>query len=348
MTRTSSPSRSTFAAVAERSGVSKSTVSRVLNDHYPKGFSVRPEVKERVLQAARELDFKPNPFVRSLKAKKTRLISLLGLRDFGWSSRGVDEHAINALIEALSGEGYEVSTSFIRVGTPDYQPPRWRVDGAVVIGNSSTEQLADLDASGVPYVTINGPAGPSGGAVQVDDTHGAESAVEHLLQHGHRRIAYLHTLFDDTRPTGAVQHVSELVRQQAFDRAMKAAGLEPVTPSSRRDWTAPQAIEEAVVQQGATAIVSYQHVMAVQQIAAAQRAGLRVPQDVSVLCFNDAFPTAEMYPSISTMSLPGTQMGREAAAMLLRMIEGGESGRVLLPESLIARESTATCPRPAP
>ncbi|MEM1208949.1 MAG: LacI family DNA-binding transcriptional regulator [Planctomycetota bacterium] len=334
----------TMLAVAEHAGVNKSTVSRILNDSYPKGFSVRPEVRERVLRAAKELSFKPNPFVRGLKAKRTKMVAMLGLRDFGWSSRGADEHAINAMIDALADADYEVCTTFIKPGNPDFQPPRWRVDAAVVVGNSSAEQVSELDQSGIPYVTVNGPAGPAGGSVIVDDAHGAESAVRKLIELGHTRIAYLYSAFDATPPAaGRVAHASEIDRRDAYVAAMQEAGLEPVAGYDRTDWTAEQAIEQIVVRDKATAVLSYHHVMAVQHVAAIQRTGRRVPDDVSVLCFNDAFPTAEMHPSLTAMSLPGEAMGREAARMILDMIEGGTPKQMLFSESLILRESTARC-----
>lgn len=329
----------TLRDVADRSGVAVSTVSRVLNNQ-TEGFSVRSETRERVLEAARALNYRPDPILRSMRAKRTNLISILGLSDFGTSVLGSTEQALNAMMHALLAKGYQLCTLPRTLGEDLYQPPRWRTDGAVVIDCSDPARLAPLEASGTPYVSLNGPAGPNGISVSVDDASGTREALHHLLVLGHRRIAFV-------MPDEHIKpHPSIKARFDAYQAALTEWGIEPLTAELPSSMPALEVMSEVVRRQGATALLVYHHVMTVKLVRAAKVAGLRVPQDVSLVCFNDNFPAADLVPSLTAMALPSEEMGRTAARMLVDRLEGRhhKSKEVLLSEKLVIRESTSPPP----
>lgn len=326
----------TLRDVADRSGVAVSTVSRVLNNQ-KEGFSVRDETRERVLAAAKELNYRPDPILRSMRAKRTNLIAILGLSDFGTSVLGSTEQALNAMMNSLLEKGYQLCTLPRTLNDDLYQPPRWRVDGAVVIDCLDPARLEALDASGTPYVSLNGTAGANGISVGVDDESGTREALHHLMVLGHRRIAFV-------MPDEHVKpHPSIRARFDAYRSALHQWGIEPLTtelPSPRRPL---DVVSEEVVRRGATAMLVYHHVMTVKLLRAARVAGLSVPQDVSLVCFNDNFPASDLVPSLTAMALPSEEMGRTAARLLVERLEGRRPtvSEVLLTERLVIRESTA-------
>ncbi len=335
MSRPSSPS---ISQVANRSGVSKSTVSRVLNNHQH-NFSVKDATRRRVLAAAAELNYRPNPIVRSLSAKRTNLIALLGLTDFGSGIRGGIELAANALMHRLYADGYELCVNVLSPREPAFAPPRWRVDGAIAINNHDAQQIDALDRSGLKYVTVNGPPGPHGASVTVDDDAGTRAAVHHLRTLGHRCIAY-------APPEEYNLHDSLHRRRDAYARAMDEVGLAAVPGYDQLGRSAFDTLRSAVRDHGATAVIAYHDQIAIKLLRAAATLNLRVPHDVSVMCFNDLPPCGDLVPSLTAMALPNEQMGEQAAALLLEQTENPSSDprHVKLPERLVIRESTAPPP----
>ena len=324
-----------IAQVAELSGVSKSTVSRILNNHQD-NFSVKAETRQRVLDAAEQLNYRPNPIVRSLSAKQTNLIAVLGLSDFGTAIRGGTEEAANALMHQLYDRGYELCVNVLSPREPAYAPPRWRVDGAIVVDNSSAEEIEALDRSEIPYVSLNGPAGARGSSVTVDDEAGTRAVVHHLTALGHRRIAY-------AGPDEYNWHSSLVSRRDAYLNSLREIQLEPVPGYDGLGVSAFDTLRSAVIDHGATAVIAYHPLMAVKMMRAAVTLNLRVPQDVSLICFNDLAPCADLVPSLTAMSLPSRLMGQTAADLLLERIDNPDAPprHVELPEQLVIRESTA-------
>lgn len=328
-----------LADVAELSGVSPSTVSRVLNNHTD-NFSVKAGTRERILKVARDLNYRPDPIRRSLRAKQTHLIAVLGMRDFGTAIRGATEVAVNTFMKSVYAEGFELCTNVLSPREPAFAPPRWRVDGAVAMDCSEKEQLNALDESNVPYVTINGPAGTNGSSVRVDDSAGAHDAIMHLIVLGHKRIAF-------ALPDEFNWHESLLSRHEAYLSTLGEFALQPVTPDFEPGMSPLDVVRKTVVQGKATAILVYNHMMAVKLLRACSVLNIRVPQDVSLVCFNDLFPCEDIVPSLTAMSLPSHDMGVKAAELLLERINEevpSEPVHIQLPEKLVIRESTAPVP----
>lgn len=332
----------TISNVADLSGVSKSTVSRILNNRQ-ENFSVKQATRQRVLRAAEQLNYRPDPIVRSLSAKVTNLIAVLGLRDFGTAIRGGTEEAANALMNRLYEHGYELCTNILSPREPAYSPPRWRVDGAVVVDNSDASDIETLDASGMKYVTLNGPAGTHGASVTLDDEAGTRTAVHHLRALGHRRIAY-------AAPDVYHWHQSLVSRRDAYLSSLEEVGLEPVPGYDRLGASAFDVMRHAVNEHGATAVIAYHHLMAVKLVRAAATLGIEVPRQVSLLCFNDLSPCQDLVPSLTAMALPSREMGKLAADLLLEQLDQNASApprHVTLSETLVIRESTAPPPEAA-
>lgn len=326
----------TLRDVADRSGVAVSTVSRVLNNQ-TEGFSVRDETRQRVIEAAKALNYRPDPILRSMRAKRTNLITILGLSDFGTSILGSTEQALNAAMTRLLSSGYQLCTLPRSLNDDLYQPPRWRVDGAVVIDCFDPARLAPLEASATPYVSLNGPAGPNGFSVAVDDATGTREALHHLLVLGHRRIGFV-------MPDEHIKpHPSIMARFDAYRSALTQWGITPLTPELPTPSPALDVISDMVVRKDATALLVYHHVMTVKLVRAAKVAGMQVPRDISLVCFNDNFPAADLVPSLTAMALPSEEMGRTAARMLIDRLDGRDhkAKEVLLSEKLVIRESTA-------
>ena len=197
--------------VAEAAGVSKSTVSRVLNNKLGNGFAVSSEVRQRILEIAGQLRYRPNLMARGLTQQRTRMVSVLGgahaLSDMGNIYQTVINSITNILDNAPGGFDVTVDMSQHAPGTNEL--PAWKIDGAIILARCTSQTIEEIKHSNAPYVVINGPAfsevstvpkgrgGPAdfsprgrGGSVSPDDIEGTELAVKHLVQLGHTRIAY--------------------------------------------------------------------------------------------------------------------------------------------------------------
>jgi DNA-binding LacI/PurR family transcriptional regulator len=331
--------RVTLASVAQMAGVAESTASRVLNG-YTQNFRVRPEVRQRVLDAARTLNYRPNPMVRSISAKTTNLVAVVG-----WASDGVNRRALGEAVRGCRNGGKHVCTTFLQPDNAGHELPSWRVDGAIALQVRIDADLRELEGSGLPYVSINGPAGPNGDSVTFDEAGGMKQAVDHLIGLGHSRIAYLYLEQERVNPRG-LPHASVSARREAYAECMEARGLEPVEGWDRFNVPFAAYVREHIIAEKATAVIVYDDVMALYFIQAAHAAGLRVPTDLSVVAFNDELPARAATPAMTTVALPAAEAGRRAAELLLERLsldprDRPESRRIVLPETLVVRGSTA-------
>jgi DNA-binding LacI/PurR family transcriptional regulator len=331
--------------VARRCSVSKSTVSRVLNGSKHGRFSVSPAVREKILKVARELNYRPNIAARNLTISKTHLVAVLGLNGF-WSDRvGPIDEAAAALARVLDGAGYEIYVQFM---TPRHNPfdlPPLRVDGIVAVSPQSLDDLAALEKSEVPYVSLDGVVGKRGARVYPDDAEGTYKALQHLVDLGHRRIAYL------DNPSIDATHLSVTVRRDSFTRASKEMnfevpklGLPKLQPEVSWDLYYEPFLRRAVLEEKATAVLSYSHHGALAVLRIAHDLHLSVPRDFSLICFNDVHMLNVSVPSLTAIDVPAIPLGHTAAELLLQQMTSDDpltSRSIKLKESLIIRESTA-------
>lgn len=339
-------SRGTLVEVARRCEVSQSTVSRVLNNSKHGRFSVSPEVRERIIRVARELNYRPSVAARNLAASKTNLVAVLGIRSIESERVGPMERAIESLAHKLDARGYEICMQFFSSRHNAFDLPQLRVDGVVAVGPESHDDLQQLEESGVPYISMNGVVGPNGTLVTPDDAGGATMALKHLIELGHRKIAYL------DHPAVDAKHTSVFERRSAFYDAQKTLGFtapdEPLAPlASDEPWDSyyEPFIRRMIQHGGATAVLAYSHYSALALMRKAHDLGLKVPNDFSLVCFNDEPIVKLSVPSLTAIAWPAVEMGEAAAELLLARMAGGEtkveSETRRLSEALVIRESTA-------
>ena len=206
--------------VARRCSVSQSTVSRVLNNTKQGRFSVSPAVRDRILKTAQELNYRPSIAARNLALTKTNLVAVLGVAGI-WSDRvGPLEEAVGALAKSLDEAGYEICLQFMSLRHGRFDLPPLRVEGVVAVGPTSAEDLEVLENSRMPYVSLDGVVGRRGVQVVPDDAGGTRIALRHLVDLGHRRIAYL------DHPSMDAKDLSVFTRRKAFTQAADEMGFE--------------------------------------------------------------------------------------------------------------------------
>jgi DNA-binding LacI/PurR family transcriptional regulator len=335
-TTTTPPERVTLARVAELAGVAESTASRVING-YTENFRVRPEVRKRVLEAARKLNYRPNPMVRSISAKKTNLVAVVG-----WASDGVNRTALAEAVRVLKAAGKHVCTTFLDPDYSGHELPSWRVDGAIALQVRDPADVVELERQALPYVSINGMSGPGGDEIIFDEAQGTEMALEHLVALGHQKFAYC--FMDKLRPSPrGIRHSAVGKRRDALIAGLEARGLPPAAGIDRFDLDPMGFCREVIVPHGVTAVVGFDDVTAAYLVQSLQAMGKSVPRDVSVVSFNDELPSRMSSPPLTTVALPAAEAGRRAGEMLLERLstdDAIERRVVVLTETLVERRST--------
>lgn len=339
MARRRSSSKPTLAAVAAMAGVAESTASRVING-YSHNFRVRPEVRSRIFEAAAKLNYKPNPVVRERETKQTNLIAVVG-----WASDGVNRTAISEAVRVADMAGKAVSTTFLHPDGMHMELPSWRIDGAIVLQSRQENDVLELETRRLPYVAINGFAGERGDSVTFHERHGMKQLLDHLCSLGHERIAYAYIERERHIPRG-LRHGAVEARREAYLELMSERGIEPLPGFDHADIDHLDYIWTYVIGQQATALVAYDDITALFLIQACHVLGLRVPQDVSVVAFNDELPARMATPPLTVVSLPAIEAGRRAGEILVERLKQNpedeiKGQRIVLRPQLVIRRSTA-------
>ncbi len=328
-------------------GAHPSTVARVL--HADPRQRVSADLRERILTLAREHDYRPNSVARSLRTKRTAVLGAL-IPDianpfFAGALRGMEDAAA------------ERDYSIILANTDDL-PTREahslallrdrQVDGLLLAtARLHDPAIAQLQADGIPFVLVNRHTDPiTPNSVVPDDYAGGVAAVEYLLSLGHHRIAHI---------AGAQDASTGYLRAKAYRDTLKAAGADQfpdqdalLAPGSFREQGGYNAMAELLaLHERPTAVFAVNDLAALGAIHAITSAGLRVPQDISVIGFNDLFHASHMTPSLTTMQVPTHTMGVRAVQRLLDMVVDGIAPEqpLLLPVTLIMRDSTGPAPQ---
>ena len=329
--------RPTIFDVARHCGLSKATVSKAMNA--PDGSTlVSHEARARVMQAVKELGYRPSWRARVLAKKRSQAIAIAYSAPVGAVPRGVYFEIVDALEECLGERDY--IPTFLHLRQADDRVERMlgdgRFDGCISLGLIAPAVLAMIRRHRLPAVLINSDAGDEWCRVNVDDLGGGRQLMRHLLGQGHRRVIYY-------AGRAVLEHPSASDRFGAYRDAMAAAGLEALPPFVGT----PDALVDALAAAGdrrPTAIVDFEHFSAIHLLQCLWRRGVRVPDEVSVATFNDTHPVADVIPPLTTVALPGRQMAERAVEMLLRWLDQSAecpAQTVLLDETLVVRESTA-------
>ncbi|MCR2783460.1 MULTISPECIES: substrate-binding domain-containing protein [unclassified Microbacterium] len=324
--------------VAARAGVSGQTVSRVVNAS-PR---VDPVTRERVEQAMAELGYRPHRAARALRTGRTQTIGLVAttLATIG------NSRMLQAVVEAAAGRGYAVTVVTLDaasgIGDAFARLRDQGVDGAIVL-NEATAVVRDATApADLALVVVDSPPDDRFAVVRTDHAAGARAATEHLLALGHATVWHL---------AGPEASFAAGERERGWRAALAGAGRE-VPPVVRGDWTAASG-REAVAALGApdaelTAIFAANDQMALGALRALADAGRRVPEEVSVVGFDDVADAADYRPPLTTVRQDFDELGAAAVAALVDAIEGAGHASVLLPATLVPRASTAPPPSAAP
>jgi len=330
--------RITAYDVARRAGVSQTTVSFVLNNVEGAGISER--TRQRVMAAVEELDYVPSTVARSLVTGATCTIGLVVTT----SADLFFAEIISAVEQAGLRHGYSLLLANSG-GVPrrELEAIRTlrerRVDGIVVAsGHAGKEDLLAQNDGRTPIVVVSSVYEEHVGySVTVENRVAGREATKHLLELGHRRIAYI---------AGRAGEWDNKERQRGYEEMLRSHGLD-VDPALIVPGTGyPEGGKEAMDQLLAlpalpTALFCYNDLTAFGAMQAARNAGLRIPQDLSVVGVDDLSLTRFAEPPLTTISLPIRQMGEMAVQMVLELIAGAESvdSRVL-PVRLVVRRST--------
>jgi LacI family transcriptional regulator len=328
----------TVREVAHRCGVSIATVSRVLNSNYSNGFSVRKEVRGEIARVADELGYRPNIAAQNLVRRQTQMVAMIGNNTvFGWPSN-IYQTTIEATVRFLQAREYDICSTAPNLERDSTELPPWRVDGVIVIQECSQETIDLMEKVGLPYVVINGQGGPSGSRVIPDDIDATRRAINHLYYLGHRRIAY-------AGPTPQHRkHLSIKDRHETYISELREHGLDSVPGHDSLFQSAPDFLARAVLKERATAILTYDHIIALKILHDAPLYNIQIPEQVSLMCFNDEYFCDIVKPPLTTVGIPSRRMGELAAEILLKQIATPEEERVAecvkLPEELTVRAST--------
>jgi LacI family transcriptional regulator len=335
--------RVTSQDVAERAGVSRTTVSFVLNEVEA---NISPGTRSRVLEAAEELGYVPNAAARALARRQTHTIALVLVRDASHiSSDAFLPSVMHGLISALRPAGYRLLLETVdRADEPDIYLSLVRarqIDGIVLSGpRSDDEQLAELIESGFPVVLLGQLPGSEACFVDVDNRRTAQMAVEHLIRQGHRRIGCITNA--PLMYTGATDRLFGYLdaleaHQLPKDEALVQYGNFDLESGRRAARSLLTELPDPP-----TAIFAASDVIAIGVISMVHELGLEIPHDVAVVGFDDVPMSRFMTPPLTTARLPANELGRRAGEMLLDCIRGNDldTRQLLLDTELVVRMSS--------
>ena len=320
--------------VAKLAGVSHQTVSRVLNNH----ANVRPETRDRVIEAMRHLDYQRNTAARALVTRRSQT---LGLVTFDTTLVG-PASMVYGIEQAARDAGYFVSIVSVRTLEREVvidaikRLREQAVEGIIAIApqDSAVAALSKVPED-IPVVGVGVGQSADVPMVGVDNTTGAAMAVRHLLDLGHRTVAHI---------AGPSTWPEAQERETGWRRALHDAGID--APAARPgDWSARSGYEHGhtlAADPRVTALFCANDQMALGALSAIYQVGRRVPQDVSVVGFDDIPEAAYLHPPLTTVRQDFAAVGRQSLELLVEQLASGSRSpkRLLLTPSLVIRASS--------
>lgn len=318
--------------VAALAGVSHQTVSRVLNNHP----SIREATRAKVLQAIEQVNYTPNAMARALATNRTHRIGVLidGAAHYGPNT------ALRGFEEAARAEGYSVDAiSVAETGDPAASVGQLLLQGAealcVIAPRIPSLESVQAVMRDLPVLVVTAGSVPDRLTAAVDQRAGARLVVDHLLELGHREILHL---------AGPRDWLDALARLEAWRQRLTEAGLafrEPVVG----DWTADFGYEYGLRSSEidhATAVFAANDQMALGVLHGLHDRGIRVPEDISVVGFDDIPESRHFLPPLTTVRQDFHALGALSVTQLIAALRGvaGHQADLMAPE-LVVRESTA-------
>jgi DNA-binding LacI/PurR family transcriptional regulator len=330
--------------IARVANISYSTVSRALND----SSRVNPETKARVQRIAAEMGYLPSAVARSLVTRRTNTLGIVvtTITDLFFAEviHAIEEtalkHSYNVI---LTNSGGHLDRELAALRSLRER----RVDGIILISGCINDTFCKEEGIDVPIVIINNAHREHVGySVEVDNAAGGREAVDHLLQLGHTRIAHI---------AGPAREWDAAERLRGYEEALRAGGLavdrELIVPGDNLPEGGIASMKQLLaLPVRPTAVFCYNDATAIGAMRAVRLAGLRIPEDVSIVGFDDIDLARHLEPPLTTVAQPKRQMGETAVEMILQLLstaqQAGLAGQAqvtdcVLPSQLVVRESTA-------
>ena len=326
--------KATIDDIAREANVSKSTVSRVLNDTTP----VHEEKRKAVLAAVEQLNFEPNLFARSLAGGQSKTIGVL-TQNIG---SPFYDSIVQGILDELTGSSW----------SPIFADGQWqtetghaaletligrKVDGLILVGGSWAKEEFESLRERVPTIVVGRELdGWDDQWISVDNEQAAFDATRFLIELGHRRIAHVGGIRD---------HQDAIRRREGYCRALTEANIEideELICEGNFDGNSGVVAIESLLMRGKSfsAIFAANDMTAFGARLALHRKGIRVPDDVSIVGFDDQAEAAFMTPPLTTVHQPAMEMGGVAAAAIVKLINGQEYELPEMPSRIVVREST--------
>lgn len=320
--------RVSMASVAARAGVSGQTVSRVVNDS-PR---VDPTTRERVERAMAELGYRPHRAARALRTGRSQTIGLVvtTLATVG------NSRMLQATAEAAAERGYALTlvTAGSSIADAFTRLAEQEVDGAIVLNEASAQLSAADRPAGLRLVVVDAPVDAEFIAVHSDHHGGAAAATAHLLALGHDTVHHL---------AGPADSFAASERERGWRDALAHAGIE-APAVVRGDWSADAGFAAGAALSTASAVFCANDQMALGLLRALAESGRGVPDDVSVVGFDDVPDAANYRPPLTTIRQDFPALAHRAVAALVADIEGGAASGApasVIATRLVERTSTA-------
>jgi DNA-binding LacI/PurR family transcriptional regulator len=339
--------RTTLKDIARQAGVSTTLVSYIIND---RPVSIPEETRARVLKAIETLEYVPSAAAQGLRNQKSRMIAQLFLHYEPETtlSEPCTAGKTPALVDSLALKGY----FHLNYPVPEGEKARHdlvnflrshRVDGVVIENTYDEDPYIDLVAdTHVPFVVYNQAdcGHPGSAVVNMDDAGGMRLTVEHLIRKGHTKIGHLQ---------GNLRTYCDAMRRKAYEEVLREHGL-----AVREDWIRGDGsctVEDGFRSTGElldlddrpTAIAATSDLLAMGALRQIQSRGLRVPEDVALIGFDDIQAASFLSPPLSTVALSYRRIGELAGEQILKLIEEPSLrfDPITVPVRLIERASTA-------
>jgi DNA-binding LacI/PurR family transcriptional regulator len=334
--------RITSFVVAKKSGVSRTTVSFVLNN--VPGMSISDATRERVLQVAKELNYHPDSTGRKLASGKSYTLGLVLRQSYEQVfADALLPQVLLGIEQAASSQGYQVllkalepqdGAGYLRLVHENH------VDGIVLSGPRQDEtEIIRLHQEGLPVILMGQLLDSNLPFVDIDAVDGSYRAVRHLIERGHRRIGLI--------TNAALEYTSAQQRRLGYLQALSEAGIESNDSHMRVGAYTPssgfKAMQELLnVSPRPTAVFVASDVVCLGAYHAIRAAGFSIPQEIAVVGFDD-IPLASFYdPPLTTIRIPSYGLGWAAGERLVRLVKGGvlDQEGLLLESELVMRESS--------
>ena len=332
----------TIKDISKVAGVSVTTVSRALN-----GYSdVNEETRKKIIEVAKQLNYSPNTLARGLVMKRSQTIGLLVS---GMNRESVKDNltfqVLSGINECVSVRDYDLilfntDSSRQREKTYTQLCRERKVDGVIIQGIKLDDPyLKEVMESDIPCVLVDIPVETNTvGYVTTDNVLGAKKAVEHLIELGHQNIAMVN---------GSNQAFVSKQRLKGYEKALKENGIK-----AQRNWIVDGEFKEEKAKEvilsllssspEISAIFCASDLMALGALKACQQQGLVVPNDISIIGYDDILLASYVTPPLTTINQDMFEMGYEAADLLVNMLEGKAKKRHrILETKLVQRESCA-------